>query len=45
MFGEMALLYNEKRQATITAKTECVLWALDKETFDSIVKESALLKR
>jgi cAMP-dependent protein kinase regulator len=41
-FGELALLYNAPRQASIIAKTACVLWALDRETFNHIVKEAAM---
>ena len=38
-FGELALLYNAPRAATITCKSEtCELWALDRNTFNSIVK-------
>ena len=44
-FGELALLYNSPRAATIKAKTSCVLWCLDRDTFNNIVKESARLKR
>ena len=44
-FGELALLYNAKRAASIVAKTPSVLWALDRETFVYIVKESAVKKR
>ena len=45
LFGELALLYNAPRAASIYAKTECVLWALDRLTFNSIIKESAMNKR
>jgi cAMP-dependent protein kinase regulator len=38
-FGELALLYNAPRAANITADTECVLWSLDRETFNHIVKD------
>ena len=44
-FGELALLYNAPRAATIKAKTDCVLWVLDRETFNNIVKDSAQKKR
>jgi cAMP-dependent protein kinase regulator len=41
-FGELALLYNAPRAATIIAKTDCILWALDRETFNHIVKDAAM---
>ena len=45
LFGELALLYNSPRAATIYAKTDCVLWAIDRLTFNSIIKESSINKR
>lgn len=44
-FGELALLYNAPRAATIIAKEESVLFALDRETFNNIVKDVACKKR
>ena len=44
-FGELALLYNAPRAATITAFEECVLWQLDRDTFNHIVKDSAVRRR
>ena len=44
-FGELALLYNAPRAATIIAKTEAKLWQLDRNTFNYIVKEAATKKR
>jgi cAMP-dependent protein kinase regulator len=44
-FGELALLYNAPRAATIIAKEPCILWALDRETFNHIVKDAAVRKR
>lgn len=40
-FGELALLYNCPRAATITAKEESVCWRLDRDTFNHIVKDAA----
>lgn len=40
------MLYNAPRAASIFAKSsDCVLWALDRDTFSNIVKESAIRKR
>lgn len=44
-FGELALLYNAPRAATIIAKEDCLLWVLDRETFNYIVKDAAIKKR
>ena len=44
-FGELALLYNAPRAATIRAKTDCTCWALDRECFNNIVKDAAMKKR
>jgi cAMP-dependent protein kinase regulator len=45
VFGELALLYNAPRAATITAKTKSHLWVLDRNTFNFIVKDAASRKR
>lgn len=44
-FGELALLYNMPRAATIRAVTEGQLWALDRQTFRRILLKSAFRKR
>ncbi len=44
-FGELALLYNAPRAATIVAKTRSVLFSLDRECFNHIVKDAASRKR
>lgn len=44
-FGELALMYNSPRAATVIATTQCVLWKLDRETFNNIVKVAAQNKR
>jgi len=40
LFGELALLYNCPRLASITAKSKCTLWSLDREAFNLLVKKS-----
>ena len=46
MFGELALMYNCPRNATIYAKTDDgILWALDRGTFRRIVVGAAARKR
>ncbi|KAL4439096.1 hypothetical protein ABPG74_008871 [Tetrahymena malaccensis] len=44
-FGELALLYNAPRAASIKAKNDSILFSLDRECFNNIVKESAIKRR
>jgi cAMP-dependent protein kinase regulator len=44
-FGELSLLYNAPRAASIQANDDCILWALDRECFNNIVKDAAIKKR
>ena len=44
-FGELALMYNMPRAATIQASVDGTLWALDRQTFRRIVLRSAFHKR
>ncbi|CAO3679865.1 hypothetical protein G6F70_006406 [Rhizopus microsporus] len=44
-FGELALMYNAPRAASIIAVTDCVLYALDRITFRSILMENTSRKR
>lgn len=44
-FGELALLYNCPRSATIIAKNNGVLWGLDQKTFRHIVVTATARKR
>ncbi|ETO20602.1 hypothetical protein RFI_16616 [Reticulomyxa filosa] len=44
-FGELALLYNESRAASVRAATDGVLWVVDGETFRYIMISSRAKKR
>jgi cAMP-dependent protein kinase regulator len=44
-FGELALMYNAPRAATIMATSDCILWALDRITFRKILMENTSRKR
>ncbi|PAA54822.1 hypothetical protein BOX15_Mlig009136g2 [Macrostomum lignano] len=45
VFGELAILYNCKRTATVKAITNCKLWAIDRQTFQSIMMKTGMLKQ
>jgi cAMP-dependent protein kinase regulator len=44
-FGELALLYNMPRSASVRAVTDGTLWAMDRKSFRCIVLKSACRKR
>lgn len=44
-FGELALLYNAPRAASIVAKSDSICFTLDRECFNNIVKDAAIKKR
>lgn len=45
VFGELCLLYNTPRAASIVSKTDSVLFSLDRDTFNHIVKDAAMKNR
>merc|ERR1740138_1917311 len=45
VFGELSLLYNCPRAASVVAKDACVCWKLDRESFNAIVKDAAVARR
>jgi len=44
-FGELALLYNAPRAATIIADDDAVCFSLDRDCFNNIVKEATIKRR
>lgn len=44
-FGELALMYNAPRAATVTSKEASTLWQLDRVTFRRILMDSAFQRR
>lgn len=45
IFGELAILCNTTRTATIKAIEECKLWAIDRECFQTIMMKTGLIKQ
>lgn len=45
VFGELALLYNAPRAASLKCTDDVTTWCLDRETFNHIVKDAAQKKR
>ncbi|KAJ6661205.1 hypothetical protein lerEdw1_015342 [Lerista edwardsae] len=45
VFGELAVLYNCPRTATVTALTPVQLWAIDRQTYRTIITENAKRRR
>lgn len=44
-FGEIALLYNDKRTSTIKALDDCSTWVLEGQIFRSIIIKTTVLRR
>ena len=44
-FGELALMYNAPRAATVVSAEQSTLWALDRVTFRRILMDSAFQRR
>ena len=44
-FGEIALLYNDKRTADVTAITDCEAWVLSGDIFKQIIAQNSIKRR
>merc|ERR1740129_1470018 len=44
-FGELALLYNCPRAASVVARETSLIWQLDRETFNHVVRDASIAKR
>lgn len=45
VLGELAILYNCQRTATITALTDCKLWAIERQCFQTIMMRTGLIRQ
>ncbi|GIY09501.1 hypothetical protein CEXT_454211 [Caerostris extrusa] len=45
VFGELAILYNGTRTATVTAISECRLWAIERQCFQTIMMRTGLVRQ
>lgn len=45
VFGELAILYNCTRTASIKALSNCKLWAVDRQTFQAIMMRAGIEKQ
>lgn len=45
LFGELALLYNCPRAASVQACERSILWSLDRQTFNHIVRNASMRRR
>lgn len=44
-FGEIALLLNDKRTASVIAHNECECWVLSADVFKHIIAQNTLRRR
>lgn len=45
MFGELSMLYNIPRTASVKAKRKSILFKLDRKTFSMVLRRKNLLKK
>lgn len=45
VFGELAILYNCTRTASVKALTKCKLWAIDRPCFQSIMMRTGMMRQ
>ncbi|CAH1167226.1 unnamed protein product [Phyllotreta striolata] len=45
VLGELAILYNCQRTATIKAHTDCKLWAIERQCFQTIMMRTGLIRQ
>ncbi len=45
VIGELAILYNCKRTATIQAAEDCKLWAIERQVFQTIMMRTGLIRQ